>query len=98
MNPLLAAASGKQKQEKQQPQRYFKSNYMDKQVLTSTNACLGQMNRLYHLGILNSSADKLSLTPIKTILQMKPSFDYFDIFEKKVQDKKESGNSNENGT
>ncbi|CAF0804064.1 unnamed protein product [Brachionus calyciflorus] len=79
----------KQKQpEQQQQQRYYKSNVMDKQVLTSTNATLGQMNRLYHLGLLKD--DKLHLTPIQAILQMKPSFDYFDLVEKKTKELKES--------
>lgn len=76
-------------------QRYYKSNVMDKQVLTSTNGCLGQMNRLYHLGVLNNN--QLHLTPVQSILQMKPSFDYFDIFEKKVKDIKEPSQTNETG-
>lgn len=30
---------------------------MDKVVLTSSNACLGQMNRLYHLGFVKGNQD-----------------------------------------
>lgn len=81
------------KQRQPEQQRYYKSNVMDKQVLTSTNATLGQMNRLYHLGVLKE--DKLHLTPIQAILQMKPSFDYFDLVEKKTKDLKESKDLNE---
>ena len=61
---------------------------MDKQVLTSSNGTLGQMSRLYQLGILKD--DKLHLNPIQSILQMKPSFEYFDIYEKKIKEVKES--------
>lgn len=73
---------------KHEPERYYKSNLMDKQVLTSTNATLGQMNRLYHLGLLKDN--NLHLNPIQAILQMKPSFDYFDLVEKKGKDLKDS--------
>ncbi len=76
-------------------QKYFRSNLMDKIVFTSTNATLGQMNRFYHLGILNE--DKLHLNSIESILQMKPSFEYFDIYEKKVKDLKEANQAGEAG-
>ena len=74
-------------------QKYFNSNLMDKVVYSSTNATLGQMNRLYFLSILKQS--KLHLTPIRSILQMKPSFEYYDIYEKKVKDLKEGAKSAE---
>ena len=69
---------------------------MDKVVYTSTNATLGQMNRMYHLGALNEN--KLHLTSIQSILQMKPSFEYFDIYEKKVKDLKEANLKEDTGT
>ncbi|RNA10254.1 DNA-directed RNA polymerase III subunit RPC5 isoform X2 [Brachionus plicatilis] len=79
---------------KQEPQvNYYRSNLMDKQVLCSTNATLGQMNRLYHLGLLKDN--KLHLNPVQAILQMKPSFDYFDLVEKKNKDLKDSKEMNE---
>lgn len=81
---LQAAANSKQPKE----QKYYKSNCMDKQVLASSNATLGQMSRLYQLGILKD--DKLHLNPIHSILQMKPSFEYFDIYEKKIKETKEA--------
>ncbi len=68
---------------------------MDKQVYQSTNAALGQMNKLYHLGILNEKS--LHLTPVQSILQMKPSFEYFDIYEKKVKDIRDSAQTNDAG-
>jgi DNA-directed RNA polymerase-3 subunit RPC5 len=71
-------------------QKYFRSDLMDKQVYISTNAALGQMNKLYHLGLMDDSCNSLHLTPVQSILQMRPSFEYFDIFEKKVKDIKES--------
>lgn len=74
--------------------KYFRSNIMDKLVLTSTNACLGQMNRLYHLGVLKN--DALHLTPIQGIVQMKPSFEYFDLAEKRFKDSS-GGNQEEGG-
>ena len=77
-------------QQQQQPSKYFRSHLMDKIVYTSTNATLGQMNRLYHLGALTSDATQLHLTPVRSILQMKPSFEYFDIYEKKVKDLKDA--------
>jgi hypothetical protein len=66
---------------------------MDKVVYSSTNATLGQMNRLYFLSVLKEK--KLHLTPIRSILQMKPSFEYYDIYEKKVKDLKEGSKSAE---
>lgn len=86
---------GNKQDQQQTQQKYFRSSLMDKQVLTSTNATLGQMNRLYHLGVLKEN--KLHLTPVQSILQMKPAFEYFDIFEKKVKDLKESSQTNETG-
>jgi DNA-directed RNA polymerase-3 subunit RPC5 len=84
--PTYAVPSVKQTA-KEQP-KYFNSSTMDKIVYTSTNATLGQMNRLYHLGYLKDN--KLHLTSVRSILQMKPSFEYFDIYEKKIKDLKEA--------
>lgn len=75
------------KQQKEQP-KYYRSNMMDKTVFTSSNGALGQMNQLYHLGILKEN--KLHLTPVQSVLQMRPSFEHFDIYEKKVKDAKEA--------
>ena len=85
----------KQAGKEQSNQRYYRSNYMDKQVFTSSNGTLGQMNRLYQLGILKEN--KIHLNPVQKILQMKPSFEYFDIYEKKVKEVKES-NAGDTGT
>lgn len=74
-------------------QKYFNSNLMDKIVYSSNNAALGHMNQLYFLSLLNQN--KLHLTPIRSILQMKPSFEYLDIYEKKIKDLKEGSKSNE---
>ncbi len=52
-----------------------------------------QMNKLYHLGLLNETS--LHLTPVQSILQMKPSFEYFDIYEKKVKDIRDSAQPND---
>ena len=82
--------------EDKQP-KYFRTNMMDKVVYTSTNATVGQMNRLYHLGVLNDDK-KLHLTSIQSILQMKPSFEYFDIYEKKVKDLKDANQAGDTGT
>lgn len=78
---------------KQEPNSFYKSNLMDKQILTSTNATLGQMNRLYHLGLLHD--ESLHLNSIQAILQMKPSFEYFDLVDKKNKDMKESKETSE---
>lgn len=61
---------------------------MDKQVFVSANATPGNMNKHYSIGIIRGN--ELHLTPVQSIVQMKPSFEYFDIFEKKVKDAKES--------
>ena len=61
---------------------------MDKTVFTSSNGTQGQMNKLYHLGILKEN--KLHITPVHSILQMRPSFEHFDIYEKKVKETKEA--------
>ncbi len=66
--------------------KYYRSNMMDKTVFTSSDGALGQMNKLYHLGCLKENG--LHLTPVKSMLQMKPSFEYFDIYEKKIKDAK----------
>lgn len=57
-------------------------------MLTSSNACLGQMNRLYHLGLFKNTEDETSLhlTPIQSMVQMKPSFDYLDMAEKRLKE------------
>lgn len=87
----------KQQSQNLEQQKYFKSHLMDKQVFVSSNATLGQMNKLYHLGILDNGSQSLHLTPIQSILQMKPSFEYFDIYEKKLKDSKDSTQQNETG-
>jgi DNA-directed RNA polymerase-3 subunit RPC5 len=71
-------------------QKYYKSNVMDKQLLVSTNAATGNMNKHYCIGVIKS--DELHLTPLQNLLQIKPSFEYFDIYEKKVKDVKEQQN------
>jgi DNA-directed RNA polymerase-3 subunit RPC5 len=68
-------------------QRYYKSNVMDKQLLISTNAATGNMSKHYCVGVVKSN--QLHLTPMQNILQLKPSFEYFDIYEKKIKDVKE---------
>ena len=68
-------------------QRYYKSNVMDKQLLVSTNAATGSMNKHYCVGVVTSN--ELHLTPLENLLQIKPSFEYFDIYEKKIKDAKE---------
>lgn len=89
------------KPNKEEP-RYYRSSMMDKSVLVSSNSTPGQMNQLYHLGLLKEN--KLHLTPVQAVLQMRPSFEHFDIYERKVKEtreaqgdtgkkKKESGNS-----
>lgn len=73
----------------QQPnQRYYKSNVMDKQMFVSTNAAISNMNKHYAIGVIKSN--QLHLTPLQNLLQLKPSFEYFDIYEKKVKDVKET--------
>ena len=69
-------------------ERYYKSNLMDKQVYTSTNATPGNMNKHYCIGIVKG--DEIHLTPLQGIFQMRPSFEYFDLYEKKVKDAKEA--------
>ncbi len=81
----IQAISKLQLKEQQTP-KYYRSNMMDKSVFTSSNGALGQMHQLYHLGCLKEKS--LHLTPIKSMLQMRPSFEYFDIYEKKVKDAK----------
>ena len=83
--------SNKNQEQQQQQQKYFRSNLMDKQVYVSSNAALGKMNKLYHLGAINESG--LHLTPVQSVLQMRPSFEYFDIFEKKIKDLKEENDT-----
>ena len=82
-------------QQQNEQLKYFNSNLMDKQVYVSTNASLGQMNKLYHLGVVSNNS--VHLTPVQSILQMKPSFEYFDIYDKKVKDIKDSTQPNDTG-
>lgn len=70
-----------------QEQKYYNSNVMDKQLLVSTNAATGNMNKHYCVGVVKSN--QLHLTPLQNLIQLKPSFEYFDIYEKKVKDAKE---------
>lgn len=65
-------------------QRYYHSSHMDKLVFGSTNGTPGQMNKLYQLGYYKSGA--IYLTPVHSILQMRPNFEYFDIYEQKVKE------------
>lgn len=46
------------------------------------------MNRLYHLGLFKNTEDETSLhlTPIQSMVQMKPSFDYLDMAEKRLKE------------
>lgn len=69
-------------------QKYYKSNLMDKQVFVSSNATPMNMNKHYKIGIIRNN--EIHLTPVQSIVQMRPSFEYFDIYEKKVKDVKES--------
>jgi hypothetical protein len=76
------------RQQHPQQQKYYTSNMMDKQILCSTSGAVGHMHRLYHLGLLEISSNKerLHLAPVNSILQMKPSFEYLDLSEKKAKD------------
>lgn len=75
------------KQAKEEP-RYYRSSMMDKSVLVSSNGTPGQMNQLYHLGLLKEN--QLHLTPVQAVLQMRPSFEHFDIYERKVKEAREA--------
>jgi hypothetical protein len=85
-NQINASSS---RQKSKEPEKYFRSNLMDKLVFSSTEATLDHVSRLYHLGYIGED-DCLHLTPVNSILQMKPNFEYFDIYEKKVKDLKEN--------
>jgi DNA-directed RNA polymerase-3 subunit RPC5 len=71
-----------------QQQRYYKTNLMDKQLLVSSNGALGNMNKHYCCGLLKSN--QLHLTPLEGVIQMRPSYEYFDIYEKKVKENKDT--------
>ncbi len=79
--------SNLKKQNKEEP-RYYQSNVMDKTVLVSSNGTPGQMNQLYHLGLLKENG--VHLTPVQAVLQMRPSFEHFDIYERKVKETREA--------
>ena len=68
---------------------------MDKLVFGSTNATPGQMNKLYQLGYYKN--DAIYLTPVQSILQMRPNFEFFDIYEQKVKEIKGSQPGMETG-
>lgn len=71
-----------------QQNKYYKSNLMDKQVFQSLNAAPSNIQNHYYVGLLDKN--EFHLTPLKGIYQMRPSFEYFDISEKKFKDAKEA--------
>ncbi len=71
-----------------QQQRFYKSNIMDKQVLVSSNGALGNMNKHYCCGLLKDN--QLHITPVESVIQMRPSYEYFDVYEKKVKENKDT--------
>ncbi|XP_045609667.2 DNA-directed RNA polymerase III subunit RPC5-like [Procambarus clarkii] len=58
---------------------FYKSNVMDKLVLTSTKA-LSDVSR-YAVGVVRDSS--LHLTPIASVLALRPSFSYLDLADKR---------------
>ncbi|XP_063961179.1 DNA-directed RNA polymerase III subunit RPC5-like [Lytechinus pictus] len=64
--------------------RSFMSNKMDRQMLTSTNS-LDSMAK-YAVGVLKRG--ELHLTPLHSIVQLKPSFGYLDKADSKVKQEK----------
>lgn len=72
---------------------FFSSKYMDKLILKSNEA--KPANLQYAVGVLKHDSDEIHLTPINSVIQFTPSFDYFDHKEKK--DKKETPGSAKGG-
>lgn len=72
--------------------QYFNSDRMDKQTLMSTNTISGEkhwtmrrksiscsyLGDCYLIGLLNERKNRLILCPLKSILQLRPQFNYLD--------------------
>lgn len=72
---------------------FYRSDMMDKQVLTSIPASALKTSR-YCAGFFKDG--ELHLTPLKGILQLHPSFEYLDRGDSKTQDKEaNTGNEGE---
>jgi DNA-directed RNA polymerase III subunit RPC5 len=74
-----------------QQSKYYKSNLMDKQVFQSLNAAPSNIQNHYYVGLLDKN--EFHLTPLRGVYQMRPSFEYFDISEKKFKDAKEAASA-----
>ncbi|CAF0882828.1 unnamed protein product [Didymodactylos carnosus] len=57
-------------------QRYFYSDYMDKQILSTNNMTSDDTNCRYCVGLFENNC--LYLCPVKAILQLRPQYTYLD--------------------
>lgn len=60
---------------------YFPGKYMNKMILKSFES--KPSNLQYAVGLVNHDANELHLSPVNSVIQFRPSFDYFDKKEKK---------------
>lgn len=60
---------------------YFLGKYMNKMILKSFES--KPSNLQYAVGLIKHDTNELHLTPVNSVIQFRPSFDYFDKKEKK---------------
>ncbi|XP_074593768.1 RNA polymerase III subunit E [Brevipalpus obovatus] len=60
---------------------YFPSKFMNKMVLKSFEC--KPSNLQYAIGLIKNDSNELHLTPVNSVIQFRPSFDYFDKKELK---------------
>ncbi|XP_031837330.1 RNA polymerase III subunit E isoform X2 [Nomia melanderi] len=75
-------ADGDAKNEQEEEEKAFDSNYMDKTVLHSSRALPNCSN--YAIGVFQEG--ELHLTPLRGVVQMRPQFNYLDKSDKRVRD------------
>ncbi|CAK1547361.1 unnamed protein product [Leptosia nina] len=73
------------REKEREKSRYFKSDVMDKIVYESNTTCVDTKH--YAIGFLHDK--ELHCTPIQGIVQLRPSYSYYDKQDKRKQDKKE---------
>lgn len=69
--------------DKEEEERYFESDLMDKVVLQSSRSVPSNRN-IFAVGVYQDG--DLHLTPLKGILEMRPAFQYFDKQDKRSKD------------
>ncbi|XP_041977921.1 DNA-directed RNA polymerase III subunit RPC5 [Aricia agestis] len=79
------------KDKEKEKAQYFRSGMMDKIVYESSTPC----TEIQHYAVAILQDKELHCTPIKGIVQMRPSYSYYDKQDKRKQDKNKAENSDD---